>query len=93
MLRAVPCVLLSVSLAMGGLVKQLHGLIARATAGERQAEDGGSRAVWQYRGMRCTSGSTTPDHIGPRGQPISSGAAVRCDCHWRPAHGAARSSM
>lgn len=50
MLRAVPCVLLSVSLAMGGLVKQLHGLIARATAGERQAEDGGSRAVWQYRG-------------------------------------------
>ena len=26
----------------------------------------------------------TPDHIGPRGQPISSGAAVRCDSTGAP---------
>lgn len=46
--------------------------------GDRLAEHGA--AVGQYgcmaaSGVRCT----TPDHIGPRGQPISSGAAVRCD--------------
>lgn len=53
-LRAVPWALLSVSLlTMDGLVKRLHGLIARATAGGRHAEHGGSRGVWQYR--RCNA--------------------------------------
>lgn len=68
---------------MDGLVKQLHGLIARATAGERQAEHGGSRGVWQYRECNepplITSDLVvSPFQVEPPSDVTALGPAARC---------------
>lgn len=78
MLRAVPWALLSVSLAMDGLVKRLHGLIARATAGERHAEYGGSRGVWQYRPLITSDLVVSPFQVEPPSDVTALGHGTRC---------------
>lgn len=82
-LRAVPWALLSVSLATDGLVKRLHALIARATAGERHAEYGGSRGVWQYRGRFAPPLITSdlvvsPFQVEPPSDVTALGHGTRC---------------